>query len=175
MQYFQSLNVFYPLKVFQGVLIKNKNSVLVVYGRHPKEVYSNDVGRVLEDKKLENARVMQYKWAHRDFGKILRETNSKWLLDLHSETPETQKRFPPCEVELKSPYLGTIGWGWKHDYDELMRGFFDKYYGRKEILSYGKHGTLMGAHEHWLGLGLLWYKPFEKSLQLVENLANYLK
>ncbi len=168
------MNDFHSLKFFQGVYIK-ENSVLVTYGYHPREDYSVDIAHALEKEQLENVIVKRYEWKHRNVGKILSENKAQWGIDLHSE--DARHLQEPHEFCLKSPSLGGVGWGWQHDYNGLMKDFFDKYYKGEEVLTYGPHAgkDRLNMHAGFLTLALLWYKPFEQSLQLVENLGNHLK
>lgn len=149
--------------------------MLVTYGYHPREDYSVDVALAIADKTLENVLVRKYDWPHSkyrgNFGKVLRETKADWLVDLHSENAAHLSE--PDEEFLKSSYMGSIGWGLQHDYNDLFKSFFDKYYEGKEVLSYGP--TERHLHAHVFQLGLLWYRPFEKSVEFVKNFANHLK
>ena len=99
---------------------------------------------------------------------------ANWLVDLHSNQPESKVRNPPDEIDLKSSNLGSIGWGYQHDYYSLMKDFFDKYYAGKEILAnFDKVDRHL--HARVFQLGLLWYRPIEKSIEFVQNFSDYLK
>jgi len=147
--------------------------VLILYGYHENEDYSRCVAQGIERLDLDNLNVKRYDWNHRNFGEIMRETDADWVLDLHSHRPEHMT--PPDESFLYGRYLGTIGWGWVHDYNNLMETFFDEYYDGVDVLSYGKHGSFRRIHSNCFTLGLLWYRAFEKELKLVKNLTDYLK
>jgi hypothetical protein len=146
-----------------------------MWGTHENEDYARCVAQGIEKLNLDGVVVERYKWDNRDFGKIMKETGTYWVLDLHSETGESM--HVPDDDFLYSRLIGSLGWGWQHDYNKIMKDFFDKYYDGVDVTTYGPHAGLerLNMHAGWMMFALIWYRSYNKSLDLVNNLSEHLQ
>lgn len=172
------------------VTITKRKNVLLLYGYHPDESYAINVVKEVEKLAIPDVVVKEFKigeklpprrykpnswpmltWPRR-FGYLLKENNAKWAIDVHSETDdyiETDREF------LNSRFMGTVGWGYREDYKATFHEFFEKYYDKVDVLSLGEQWPWCNMCKGSFTLGLLTYRPLEKSADLLKNLSEYLK
>jgi len=111
----------------------------------------------------------------RVFGRLLKHNKCDWVLDLHSCRPE--HKYQPDRGLLESPYLGALLWGGNCDHDAYNRffqRFFIQYYNGKDVLGDG-HYDNRWRNPRYLGLGLLWYRPLDQTLEFMKKLFDYLQ
>jgi hypothetical protein len=171
------------------VTIAKRKNVLLLYGYHPDESYAINVVKEVEKLALPDVVVKEFRigelparkykpnswpiltWPRR-FGDLMKDNNAKWAIDVHSETDdyiETDDEF------LNSRLLGTIGWGYREDYKTTFYEFFKKHYNGVDVLSLGVQSPWCNMRKGSFTLGLLTYRPLEKSVDLVKNFSEYLK
>jgi hypothetical protein len=170
---------------------KRKNILILHSYHYPIEDYARDVALEIKKMNLPGIKVIKSPRRKRWFEQLLRKYDAKWALDLHSDP----YRSEPDPYLLHSDVLGNITYGgitlWNPDtlskekaerwhlygilseLGELLWQFQIEKYG-KQVLSLNPNyrGKI---HRRMLQIGLLWFRPMDKSVEFIKSLAQYLQ
>lgn len=173
------------------VIIAKRKNVLLLYGYHPDESYAINVVKEVEKLALPDVVVKEFKLDEfprykrtpqstrplrtgpRKFYELMKKNDAKWVIDVHSHKDGTV--FEPHV--MKNRFLAILGYGYKfeNDYEKLWPDFFYRHYNGEDVLSTGVQGQWSNMCKGSFTLGLPSYAPLKEGVNLVKNLAEYLK